>query len=363
MGCTTSKAAGSPMMRMLEYERIAASENEGLKLLPNSLSSEEWREGLISPRTFFNWCHAGYCSAYVQNPSYMLIVDFRCLEDWLAERVVTSIQHDRLPDYEQGLHLFSMIVLYDRDGCSVGNIKSPLRKTYLRLRSAGLDPKIILGGLRSLRSAPYSALLIRPRSIPFASAVQPTAANSLESIADTDYSEEPEHELEIVQPVVGRVEPERRAIHWLPSMIIEKQLYLGRADQASDPYVIQTLGITHILSTSRIRFGKIKGLIYILVNKTSFSLSTIKLTNNFICEALAEGGRILVHGCDGLDQSAAVVTAALMQHYSASLEDCMWYVEHSRPGVGLSTPWLRILLRLEEEMFGRNITDAETLWT
>ncbi len=35
---------------------------------------------------------------------------------------------------------------------------------------------------------------------------------------------------------------QRRAIHWLPSMMIEKQLYLGRADQASDPLVIQTLG-------------------------------------------------------------------------------------------------------------------------
>ena len=27
---------------------------------------------------------------------------------------------------------YSQIILYDKDGCSVGNIKSPLRKTYLR---------------------------------------------------------------------------------------------------------------------------------------------------------------------------------------------------------------------------------------
>jgi hypothetical protein len=106
------------------------------------------------------------------------------------------------------------------------------RRTYLRLRNAGLDPKIILGGLRSLRSPPYAALIVRPRAIPYASAVQPTAANStqslqptaasnskqslqptpasnsLESLADTELSEEPEHELETVRPVVGRVEPE-----------------------------------------------------------------------------------------------------------------------------------------------------------
>jgi hypothetical protein len=106
------------------------------------------------------------------------------------------------------------------------------RRTYLRLRNAGLDPKIILGGLRSLRSPPYAALIVRPRAIPYASAVQPTAANStqslqptpasnskqslqptpasnsLESLADTELSEEPEHDLETVRPVVGRVEPE-----------------------------------------------------------------------------------------------------------------------------------------------------------
>ena len=39
------------------------------------------------------------------------------------------------------------------------------------------------------------------------------------------------------------------------------------------------------------RSGKMKGLVYILVNKTSFSLSTLRLTNSFIAEALENGGR------------------------------------------------------------------------
>ena len=37
-----------------------------------------------------------------------------------------------------------MIVLYDCDGTSVGNIRSPLRKVYNRMKSAGLEPKVIL---------------------------------------------------------------------------------------------------------------------------------------------------------------------------------------------------------------------------
>ena len=37
MGCSGSKAAGSPMMRMLEYERMAENENAGLKIQPNRI--------------------------------------------------------------------------------------------------------------------------------------------------------------------------------------------------------------------------------------------------------------------------------------------------------------------------------------
>ena len=37
------------------------------------------------------------------------------------------------------LHAYSQIVLYDRDGCSVGNIKSPLRKIYLRLKGLRIE--------------------------------------------------------------------------------------------------------------------------------------------------------------------------------------------------------------------------------
>ena len=41
--------------------------------------------------------------------------------------------------------------------------------------------------------------------------------------------------------------------------MLDPDLYLGRADQASDTSVIEKLGITHILSTSRVRPNKFKG--------------------------------------------------------------------------------------------------------
>jgi len=357
MGCSNSKVSSNAATRMLEYEQLAATENEGLKTIPVRLDTEEWRDGLVSVRTMFNLFHAGYCSAYVQNPTYMLVLDFRSLEDWIVERVVTSIHHERLQSMERGLHNYSVIILYDKDGASVGNIKSPLRKAYVKMRSVGLEPKVILGGFRALSSAPFCTLLEQPRTIPFAAVVQPTVHNSVESLHHSEDGAPPA--LEEVHPCV---EPGRREIHWMPSMILERKIYLGRADQASDPAVIHSLGITHVLSTSRVRASKFRGLVYILVNKTSFSNSTLKLTSNFILEALAGGGRVLVHGCDGFDQSAAVVIAALMKHYTATLEDCLWFVHSSRPGVSISTMAIRMLSTIEEEMFGKQITDLESLW-
>ena len=46
MGCSSSKAT-NVAMRVLEYQHLAATENEGLSLLPARLDTEEWRDGLI----------------------------------------------------------------------------------------------------------------------------------------------------------------------------------------------------------------------------------------------------------------------------------------------------------------------------
>ena len=51
---------------------------------------------VFSARALFNMFHSGYCSAYIQNPAYLLLVDFRTLEDWIVERVITSNHHERL---------------------------------------------------------------------------------------------------------------------------------------------------------------------------------------------------------------------------------------------------------------------------
>ena len=50
---------------------------KSLKVQPNLLSAEQFRGGYISAFQFYNQFHAGFCSPYIYNPNYMLIVDFR----------------------------------------------------------------------------------------------------------------------------------------------------------------------------------------------------------------------------------------------------------------------------------------------
>ena len=37
----------------------------------------------------------------LQNPTYLLVLDFRSLEEWLEERLVTSLHHERLQYLER----------------------------------------------------------------------------------------------------------------------------------------------------------------------------------------------------------------------------------------------------------------------
>ena len=47
MGCSSSKASTNVAMRVMEYQHLANTENEGLTMVPARLDTEEWRDGLM----------------------------------------------------------------------------------------------------------------------------------------------------------------------------------------------------------------------------------------------------------------------------------------------------------------------------
>ena len=76
-----SRSETQCISRKLKFNTFVFTESRrylrGLKVQPNILSAEQFRGGYISAFQFYNQFHAGFCSPYIHNPDYMLIVDFR----------------------------------------------------------------------------------------------------------------------------------------------------------------------------------------------------------------------------------------------------------------------------------------------
>ena len=65
-----------------------------LSIEPKSLTPEDLRYGYVSANMFFNLFHAGFCAPYIQNPNYMLLVDFRTKEEYNDGHLLTAIHYE-----------------------------------------------------------------------------------------------------------------------------------------------------------------------------------------------------------------------------------------------------------------------------
>ena len=90
--------------------------------------------------------------------------------------------------------------------------------------------------------------------------------------------------------------------------------------------------------------------------------NTLKGAANFTCKAAKEKGRILILGDQGVNRSAAVAMAFLMQDRNCTLEDAFYYVKSLRPAVQPAPQHLEALAKYEAELFGKKITPVEDLW-
>ena len=118
MGCSTSKAATTAAMRMLEYEQLASSEDSGLKLVPSSLDTEEWRDGLIRHTAASRASLDIYLHNYEKfNPKEIdtFIMLMRCLTyimiDSVHKLVFEATKVTRYIRYLY-LHYFTLLIIY-----------------------------------------------------------------------------------------------------------------------------------------------------------------------------------------------------------------------------------------------------------
>ncbi|XP_059476137.1 dual specificity protein phosphatase 10-like [Neocloeon triangulifer] len=369
MGCSNSKSKNKATLnRLSQYHLAAMEESEGLVKSPMPLEDDlDAQTELMPVKTLHNIFYDGFYAPYVRNPDYLLIVDMRADENlFKQEHILTAKWHGNVdnlklpPDAEKDpLQRYWHIILYDADGSSLGRPESDMRRLFRSLRDRKLEPCCLEGGLRAIREkCPY---LLNRRS------------NRTETSDQGGF----------------------RLLSWFPSIILDGRLFLGRNDQASDPTVLHDLGVSHVICTTkapsspRDTSDKVRTLLAppshleakfkrksrgpsCLSHASTDTLDDPAVTSNlltdkmsemvqFVREAFAAGGKVLVHGELGVDRSAALVMALLMQQCSCSLEDAFYHVKACRPTVQPSDVMLQALAKLEAEIFGKRLTSIEDL--
>jgi len=123
---------------------------------------------------------------------------------------------------------------------------------------------------------------------------------------------------------------------------IEKNLYLGNLEAATDVILLESNRITHIISVDSVPLPRKMtsmlpriALLHLQVTDLPDEdlLSYITTANSFIEECRQKGGACLVHCYRGRSRSATVVTAYLMYRHSYSMEKALGKVRAKRPSI------------------------------
>jgi len=353
MGCNTSKNKTTPHERLQDYQRESRRYLRGLKVQPNILSAEQFRGGYISAFQFYNQFHAGFCSPYIHNPDYMLIVDFRTLEEYQNSHILTAVHHSHIrwdASTMRDLQKYSYVVFYDHDGTAAANIYSNITAIITNLTVARIEVSCILGGMRRVESR-----------FPHLMSKTSKKEHSNLSNGHTHLKPRDEGTSRIVKGHQQR--KEAFMVPWMPCSIMASSIYLGTFEQARNPSVIETLGITHVLSIgSRSPDVSCKKVTYEGLDGDKNLYVTFLAASEFIQSAIEQGGRVLIHGLEGLNRSAAVTMAYLMLTTTCLLDDVFLYIKSLRPHLQLDEESLAALLEWECSIFGAKITDPEDLW-
>ena len=282
--------------------------------------------GLISVMRLYNGMNDGQLSPYKFDPSLMLIVDTRLVEDFNQLHIITSYHADVI-EQEQNLLLletYDMIILYDAQGLPQNYEDSILGSTFQKMKKQNPNTFALEGGFDAFQNKhPYLC-------------------------SSKDVSSEI-----IRQNLIGNY----------PSAVLEDQLYLGGADQAGSAQVLQDLMITHILNITEESFihvdNSLKCMnISVLDDYEADLLNELPKAIIFINKALKEGGRLLVHCKLGVSRSSTVVLAYLMYSRHWTLMDALGFLRKRRPIIQPNSHFMEQLQQYEEMLFGERISDV-----
>lgn len=155
-----------------------------------------------------------------------------------------------------------------------------------------------------------------------------------------------------------------------PAEVLEDLLYLGSAEHALSASVLQSLGITHVLTvTAR---GEVNSLtdnrvrLHLQVRDAMVENIAVLFPKavEFIDAAQAASGRCLVHCLEGRSRSASLCLAYLMVRQNVSLLEAWQHVQACRPEAFPNPGFWRQLQEYEEKVHGQRseLPDSVLRW-
>lgn len=154
----------------------------------------------------------------------------------------------------------------------------------------------------------------------------------------------------------------------VPNVYLGPYLVASRTKRDS----LQSQGITHIICVRQnieanfIRANFPEDFKYLILdiadNLNENILHHFGTVYNFIEECLKLGGRVLVHGNQGISRSATLVIAYVMQKYNLSTKDALFLIQSRRLCVGPNLMFLNQLNEFEPIYRARSQPSLPISW-
>jgi len=143
----------------------------------------------------------------------------------------------------------------------------------------------------------------------------------------------------------------------LPMTKVHSNLYIGNEENSNDEDLLNSKGITHILSLigHQSSVGKVERKQYPLHDKGRSNIKNVlDEVYEFMESGQKDGNNLLVHCQLGQNRSAVIVIAFLMKKFKKTLHRAHRDLKAVRPIVQVNVDYAKQLLDLEREYFGKN---------